>query len=276
MNINNIYFKLEGFNPTGSTKDRIAKAMILNYILDGNKERKNKHTIVEATSGNTGISVAMVCSALGLRCLIYAPSNTSNLKLKMMQKYGTIPIITYKTISDCIDRAKKIGEDKHYHYLDQFNNKYNVKAQETMAQEIHDELTREYDNMYWGSEYFDPKYYQSLLPDAIVAGVGTGGTIMGLHKVFPDAKLFIIQVPDSEHIEGICDGVKLSLIPKKLRMATINVPYTQAYLTAKWLTEKHGIHCGISSGANYYAATVIQKMFDKILTVLPDSGVRYL
>lgn len=267
MNIDNIYFKLEMFNPSGSIKDRIAKAMILGFIQ--NKSDGANYTIVEATSGNTGVSVAMVCAALGLECDIFAPRNISKLKLKMMEAYGASVDTFHSTIADCIYYAKEWAiENKKHHYLDQFNNKYNVKAQVKMAEEAQYQLGY----ASFGISIIHP--YSA--PDAIVAGVGTGGTIMGLHKVFPDANVFTIQVPDSDHIEGICDGVKLSLIPRDLKISTIDVPYVQAVSTAKWLAKNYGIHCGISSGANYYAATVIQKSYERILTVLPDSGVRYL
>jgi len=274
LSIGKIYFKLESANPSGSIKDRIAKAMILDFIQK-HKDYK-RYTIVEATSGNTGISVAMVCASLGLRCKIYAPICTSNLKIKMMKAYGADVATVHDTISECIECAKSWNDGRFHHYLDQFNNKYNIRAQAEMAQEAQEQLTNHYVNAYWGTQYWDIKYYGLLLPDAIVAGVGTGGTLMGLHKVFPDAKVFMVQVPDSEHIEGICDGVKLSLIPRKLQLNAINVTFIQAVLTTKWLAEKHGIHCGISSGANYYASRVIQNKYKRILTVFPDSGDRYL
>jgi len=266
MSIGKIYFKMEMMNLSGSIKDRIAKAMILDFIQK-HKDYK-RYTIVEATSGNTGISVAMVCASLGLRCKIYAPICTSNLKIKMMKAYGADVATVHDTISECIDCAKSWGDGRFHKYLDQFNNNVNIRAQTDMAREARFQYNEAIYNTHWDRNYHSP--------DAIVAGVGTGGTIMGLHKIFPDAKIFMIQVPDSEHIEGICDGVKLSLIPRKLQLNTINVTFAQAMLTAKWLAEKHGIHCGISSGANYYASTKVQRMFKKILTVFPDSGDRYL
>lgn len=266
LNIDNIYFKMEMQNPSGSIKDRIAKAMIQDALATG--ELKPNMTVVESTSGNTGISVAMICATLGLKCLIYAPSDTSPLKIKMMQKYGAVVIITYETISDCVARAKKVCKDKRYYYLDQFNNECNVAAQEIMAYEARIQYNQAINNTHWSGSYHSP--------DAIVVGVGTGGTFMGLHKVFPNATMFMVQVPVSEHIEGICDGVKLSLIPRGMTIGIIPVSYVNATLTAKWLAEKHGIHCGISSGANYYAAMIIQKKFKHVLTVFPDSGDRYL
>lgn len=265
-NINNIYFKMEMCNPTGSIKDRIAKAMIFDFV----QKTKNdlKYTIVEATSGNTGISVAMVCAAVGLKCKIYAPINTSYLKIRMMQAYGANVATVHETIAECIKCAKSLGDGRFHYYLDQFNNKCNIEAQGEMAGEARIQYNRAIFNTHWIETFHSP--------DAIVVGVGTGGTLMGLHKMFPKAKLFILQIPSGERIEGICDGVKLSLVPRKLQLNIINVTYIQAKLTTKWLTEKYGINCGISSGANYFGATEIQKKYDKILTVLPDNGDRYL
>lgn len=266
LQIDNIYFKMEMFNPTGSIKDRIAKAMILDFVQ--NKRDSAKYTIVEATSGNTGVSVAMVCATLGLKCRIYTPKNTSRLKVKMMRAYGADVVAMHDTIADCIEYAKTRNIISGYHYLDQFNNQINMRAQQNMAQEAQYQLG--YAN--FGISVIHP--YSA--PYAIVVGVGTGGTLMGLHTVFPDAKIFTLQIPDKEHIEGICDGVKLPLIPKELRINTINVSYMQAKLTAKWLAEKHGIHCGISSGANFFASSIIQRKYKRVLTVFPDSGDRYL
>ena len=266
MSIGKIYFKMEMMNLSGSIKDRIAKAMILDFIQK-HKDYK-RYTIVEATSGNTGISVAMVCASLGLRCKIYAPICTSNLKIKMMKAYGADVATVHDTISECIECAKSWGDGRFHKYLDQFNNNVNIRAQTDMAREARFQYNEAIYNTHWDRNYHSP--------DAIVAGVGTGGTLMGLHKIFPNAALFMLQVPDSEHIEGICDGVKLSLIPRKLKLNTINVTFVQAMLTSKWLAEKNGIHCGISSGANYYASRVIRNKYKKVLTIFPDSGDRYL
>jgi len=256
MNIDNIYFKLEMFNPSGSIKDRVAKAMILDY--DNNNNCNSRTTIVEATSGNTGVSIAMVCATLGLKCKICTPMSTSRVKVEMMKAYGAKVYDVYDTITECVDSAKVWCSGKNHHYLDQFNNKNNLKAQINMA-----------------SEAFN-SHGRITGFDAIVAGVGTGGTLMGLHSVFPHAEVFTIQVLYGENIEGICDGVKLPLIPRGLQINSILVTKEKAIETARWLAQKHGIHCGISSGANYYASTVIKNKYKRILTVLPDSGNRYL
>ena len=257
MNIENIYFKMEMMNPSGSIKDRVAKAMMLE-IYNNLKYKAIKPHIVEASSGNTGVSVAMVCASLGLQGLIYVPKNTSIVKIKLMKSYGAKVYNKCKDIADCISRAEETGRLQNFEYLEQFHNQKNIDAQRNMAIEA-----------FW-------QLKTKNMPDAIVAGVGTGGTIMGLHDIFPHAEIVIVQPLGSDKIEGICDGVKLSLIPRELQINVINVPKTSAIATAKWLAEKHGIHCGISSGANYYAATLIKNGYKTILTVLPDSGNRYL
>jgi len=264
LSIGNIYFKMEMMNPSGSIKDRIAKEMILPYIGDVHKN----FTIVEATSGNTGISVAMVCAALRLKCWIICPVGTSPLKIKLMRQYGA-KINTAKDIEACIQKAKKMVKFKQADiYLEQFSNFYNIDAQIKMAYEARLQYNEEIYNTHWSTSFHSV--------DAIVTGVGTGGTLMGLHEIFPEAEIFMVQVPDGDVIEGICDGVKLPLIPKDLQLNSIIVTYDQAKATANMLMLKHGISCGISSGANYFAACMIRNKYKSILTVFADDRIRYL
>lgn len=261
MNIDNIYFKMEMMNPSGSIKDRIAKEMIV-FIA----AKHRIFNVIEATSGNTGVSIAMVCAALNIQSLLYVPKNTSLLKIKMMKFYGAKVYSECQNIQDCIDRALVSSENGAGIYLDQFYNPKNLEAQIKMAKEARLQYNEAINNTHWDLDFHSV--------DAIVAGMGTGGTLMGLHKVFPEAEIFTIHALD--RIEGICDGVKTPLVDKSLQINQIPVTYLQAKLTSEFLAKNHGILCGISSGANYYASTVIQKKYGKILTVFPDSGVRYL
>lgn len=257
FNIDNIYIKLEMFNPSGSIKDRVAKEMIKPYIGDVHKN----FTVVEATSGNTGISVAMVCSALGLKSVIVCPDDTSFMKIKLMQQYGADVILTEGSISDCIDHAKLLSrENSDYIYPNQFENQYNIIAQKKMA------LEAKYPHP---MKHFRNKY------DAIVAGAGTGGTLMGLHRIFPDADVYEVQPLGNDKIEGICDGVK-TLIPDSVTRDIIHIPFNVAQASADGLSRKYGISCGYSSGANYYASHVIRNKYERILTVFADNGIRYL
>jgi len=268
MNIGNIYFKMEMQNPSGSIKDRIAKEMILPYIGDVHKH----FTVVEATSGNTGISIAMVCAALGLGCWIICPYNTSSLKIKLMRQYGA-KIDTARDIKACIHRAKRMVELKHSPYkadvyLDQFSNLYNLEAQKKMAKEARLQFNKAIFNSHWDINYHSP--------GAIVAGAGTGGTLMGLHYIFPEADIYKVCSAGDKEIEGITDCVKQPLIPKNLALRKIPVTYRLAEKTANFLMAKHGISCGISSGANFYVASVIAKAYDDVLTVFADNRIRYL
>ncbi len=263
LSIDKIYFKMEMMNPSGSIKDRIAKKMVLPYI----KSIPN-FTIVEATSGNTGISVAMVCAALRLNCWIICPVNTSPLKIKLMRHYGA-KIDTAIDIQACIQRAKKMIEfEKADVYLDQFNNQKNINAQRDMAHEARLQYNEAINNTHWHPDYHSV--------DAIVAGVGTGGTLMGLHEAFPKADVYEVHVIGKKPIEGITDGVRQTLVPRNLVRGRIAISYDLAEKTANMLMTEYGISCGISSGANYLAALMIKNKYDSILTVFADNRVRYL
>lgn len=275
MQIGNVYFKMEMLNPSGSIKDRIAKEMI-GAIVDSEflvKDRlqiamrpSNESPIfIEATSGNTGISVAMVAAALGCRSVIYA-AGISKMQYKLMKSYGA-EVYRVATMRTAMTMAKTYSlMIKDTFYLDQFNNSNNVLAQQKMAEEALQKL-----------DSWTPTgvYHTDLLPDAIVAGVGTGGTLMGLHNVFPNAEIYAIAPLGRDKIEGLQDGVVTPLIPENLEYVTLYVSRRKAKKTAKMLRLKHGIFCGLSSGANYYASTQLIN-FKKILTVFPDAGYRYL
>ena len=259
MNINNVYFKLEMFNPSGSIKDRIALEML--------RPLKPGTLVIEATSGNTGVSFAMVSAALKLKCRLYCPSDTSRMKKKLMYVYGA-KVQDYQwandkmyflnNLQDCIDAIKR---DKRGTYLNQFSNPLNVWAQEKMAREV---------KYGYGSTHFVKHF------DVIVAGVGTGGTLMGLHNVFPEADVYMVVTDRKPCIEGICDNVDTPLIPKNLNYSTLPISYNKAVNMARDLATHHGIHCGVSSGANYYGARYIARYYKRVLTVFPDSGARYL
>lgn len=271
LSINDIYFKMEMMNPSGSIKDRIAKEMLMPYVKQGIK----KLTVVEATSGNTGISIAMVCAALGWECWIICPHSTSPLKIRLMRQYGA-KIDTAEDIAACIEKARKmILHGTANVYPDQFSNTYNIEAQTKMAEEARKQLTENYMHMYFGSTSYKWKNAEKLLPNAIVAGTGTGGTLMGLHKAFPKAAVYIVHTMGETPIEGITDAVPQPLIPKDMVRKDIYVTYNSALMTANMLM-KMGISCGISSGANYYGAYIIRTIYDKVLTVFADNRMRYL
>lgn len=256
FNIDNIYIKLEMFNPSGSIKDRVVKEMIQPYL-------NNEHTFVEATSGNTGISLAMVCAVFNKRCIIFCPRHTSWVKIRMMRDYGA-ELYFMDTIQQCIDEAKSC--ELKYCYLNQFENPDNIKAQEKMAHEARYGAGRTID----GDSLSYVKH-----PDAIITGVGTGGTLMGLHNIFPNAKIYEVVPVGDRPIEGICDNVK-TFVPDDLEQPKINVTYSNAKNFSNVLMRRHGVSCGLSSGANFYVANLIKNKYKKILTVFPDNYIRYL
>ena len=263
MSIDKIYFKMEMMNPSGSIKDRIAKEMLLPYVSEVHKH----FTVVEATSGNTGISVAMICAALGLGCWIVCPPNTSPFKIKLMRKYGA-KIDVARDIETCIQKAKRMIQYKRADvYPDQFTNLYNIIAQNKMGREARLQYNEAIYNSHW-----DLDYHQV---GAIVAGTGTGGTLMGLHNAFPKADVWEVCTTGEKPIEGITDCVVQPLIPQTLNRSQIKVTYKQAKQTADMLMRK-GFSCGISSGANYYAASIIAAHYDSVLTVFADNRERYL
>jgi cysteine synthase A len=261
QSISNIYFKMEMYNPSGSIKDRTAKEMILQLI--GHIDDPSGFTLVEASTGNTGISVSMIATALGCKSVVYVCSGTSQMKIKLMKSYGAT-VIMCSSIKRAIQKAKAHDENMlSAFYLDQFSNPDNVKGLEKMAEEVYDDMNAHL------SKY--PSQF-----DAVVAGVGTGGTIVALHNTFPDADVYMVKPLGSDKIDGIADGVPLPLVPKDMKYDTIYVPGTRARRTARYLKQTYGIDCGVSSGANYYASTLLSKKYKKILTVFPDGGYRYL
>ena len=254
---------MEMMNPSGSIKDRVAKEMILPYSGKVHK----RFTVVEATSGNTGISVAMVCGALGLKSIIVCPEGTSPKKIKLMKSYGAM--VNYRRdIKSCITAAKNIVlGNKDYIYPDQFTNLHNIQAQIKMAREARLQYNLVINNTHWNTNYHSV--------GAIVAGAGTGGTLMGLHNVFPTADIYEACTYGDKPIEGITDCIAQPLIPENLSITKINVTYEQAEKTANMLMRR-GISCGISSGANYYVASIVAPHYNSVLTVFADNRMRYL
>lgn len=262
-NIGNIYFKIESLNPSGSIKDRTAKEMIMQHTAIKHFNDPRGFVFVEASTGNTGTSVAMVSAALNCKSVIYISPETSAMKVKLMKSYGA-NIIVCSSMKRAMRKAQSYDNlNANSFYLDQFNNPYNVKAMEKMGSEVCTDL-------------FMHLSRKPVIINAIVAGVGTGGTIMGLHNTFPDADVYIVKPLGSDKIDGIADGVELPLIPKDFKASTIYVSGTKARRTARYLRQTYGIDAGVSSGANYYACTLISKGYKRILTVFPDAGWRYL
>jgi cysteine synthase A len=272
IKIGNIYAKLESVNPSGSIKDRVALEIVEAAEREG--KLKRGYTIIEASSGNTGISLSMVAAAKGYRMVVVMPENMSEERKRMMKAFGAKLVLTSKSgsLSESISKAKELEKKPRTFYARQFENPNNIKAQEKTGMEILKEIGP---------------------VDAVVAGVGTGGTLMGisnvLRKVNPKLKVIAIEPEEAavmfggsetrirEHkIQGIGDG----FIPKIIDMKKVDNAFTvtseQAVRMARKLAKDYGLLVGISSGANMYISLKLSKKYKKIVTVLPDRGERYL
>lgn len=272
-----IYAKLECFNPANSIKDRVA----LNMIEEAEKRGKiipGKTTIIEPTSGNTGIGLAWVCAIKGYKLIITMPDTMSIERRLMMKAYGAELILTEgsKGMKGAIKKAEELlNTIPNSIIAGQFVNPDNPAAHEkTTAIEILNDT-------------------ESKI-DILVSGVGTGGTITGISRVLkkklPNFKAVAVEPATSAVLSGgpsgphKIQGIGAGFIPKTLDTSLldeiIKVENENAIETAKNLAKKEGILCGISSGAAMYAALEVSKRPENkgktIVVILPDYGERYL
>lgn len=267
-----IFIKLEYLNASGSVKDRAAKWMIEGLEKDG--ILKPGSVIVEPTSGNTGISLAMIGSVKGYKVVLVMPETMSVERQLVMKAYGAEIVLTEgkKGMAGAIEEANRLVKEKGYVMPGQFDNKYNVLAhEESTAQEI----IRDFENL-----------------DYLVAGIGTGGTITGLAKVlknhYPNIKIIGVEPVESPVItqgtkgpHGI-QGIGAGFIPSILDLKYIDEVITISTNDAKQETKriaKHGLFLGISCGAAIKVAYDLLKKVGvnkKILVIAPDGGLKYL
>ena len=261
-----IYAKLETYNPSGSIKDRMAYFILTHAMRRG--ELKRGDTIVEATSGNTGIAMSMLGAAMGHPVVIIMPRNMSEERKCMMRTYGAEIIeVGDNAFKDAIElRNKMCEENKNYFNPKQFSNLDNILCHKTTtAQEI---------------------IKQTTTISAFIAGSGTGGTLMGISEAFRDHLAFyetkIVQVQPEESnalhgIQGINDGEDF-LLNKSIVDETIFIKTKDAIARAKRLVRENGLLVGISSGANVLAAEQWVKNNNPknpVVTILCDRGERY-
>ena len=265
----NIWLKLESFNPSGSIKDRAAYSMIENAIERGDI---NKDTIIiEPTSGNTGIGLAMVCAALGLKLIICMPENMSEERKKSISAYGAELVLTPKEegMKGAVDKAFELKEKFLNSWIPmQFSNIDNASAHAITADEILDDTGN--------------------TVDIVVAGIGTGGTAFGLKKYLKNQMVFGVEPVESPlFTEGKAgthkiQGIGANFIPEIANITELDgiltVKGDDAINEAKSLAKERGIFCGISSGANLYAAKELAKKYPEklIVAIMPDGGDRYL
>ena len=272
-NIADIYVKLEKFNPGGSVKDRAALGM----IEKAEKERllKPGSTIVEPTSGNTGIALALIGKLKGYKVIIVMPETMSKERRDLIKAYGAELVLTEgaKGMKGAIEKAIEIGVGDEYFIPQQFENIANPeKHYATTAEEIFTDI---------------PDL------DAVIAGVGTGGTITGVAKnlkkknsaikaiaVEPDASPVLSGGnPGGHKIQGIGAGFIPSIYEKEFIDEVVRVKDADAFKTAKAFADKEGVLVGISSGAAIYAAIELAKKLGKgkkVLAIAPDGGEKYI
>ncbi|ORJ59788.1 cysteine synthase A [Geothermobacter hydrogeniphilus] len=269
-----IWGKLEAANPGGSVKDRIALAMIEKAEADGCLQPGA--TIVEPTSGNTGIGLSLVAAVKGYRLILTMPDSMSIERRRLLGAYGAELVLTpgSKGMRGAIDKAEEIARQKKCFMPQQFNNPANPL--------VHRQTT-------------GPEIIRALDGglDAFVAGVGTGGTITGVGHALRDhgLKPLIVAVepadspvlsggaPGPHKIQGIGAGFIPEILDQQIYSEVIQVKNEDAIATARKMARETGLFTGISSGANVFAATQIARRLGPgktVVTVLCDTGERYL
>ena len=271
-----ILAKLEYFNPAGSVKDRIAKAMIEDAEASG--KLKPNSVIIEPTSGNTGIGLASVATARGYRVILTMPETMSVERRQLMKAYGAELVLTEgaKGMKGAIAKAEELAKEIPNSFIPgQFVNPANPEAhRETTGPEIYEDTDGEV--------------------DIFVAGVGTGGTVTGVGEYLkskkPDVKVVAVEpttsavlstgVAGSHKIQGIGAGFVPDVLNTKVYDEIIPVSNEDAFATGKLIGKSEGVLVGISSGAATYAAIELAKRPENegktIVVLLPDTGDRYL
>jgi cysteine synthase A len=276
-----LYAKPEYQNPTGSIKDRMVKYVV--EMAERRGELTPGATIVEASSGNTGVSVSMIAAVKGYRALIVVPDSTSGVKARMMKRYGAEIVFTKSGdgIKAVVEKARELAAERGAYMLNQFRNTDNLKAHRVTGEEV---------------------LAQAGSVSVFVAGVGTGGTLLGvaetLKQADPDTRIVALEpetapalynvfhgthLPIGTGIPHSIEGIGETFVPRivEQNLGLIDdvmlVSDEDAYEATAALASMHGLCVGVSSGANVFAAAQIAKnVAGKVVTVLPDSGQRYI
>jgi cysteine synthase A len=270
-----IYAKVEAFNPGGSIKDRICLAMIEAAEKDG--KLKPGATVVEPTSGNTGIGLSMVCAVRGYKLVLTMPDTMSIERRRLLAAFGAELVLTSgaQGMRGAVQKAEELAVKHGYLMPQQFKNPANP--------EVHRQTT--------GPEIINAM--QGLSIDGFVAGIGTGGTITGvgdvLKKLNPQIHIAAIEPADSavlsggepgpHKIQGIGAGFVPDVLDTKIYDEVIRVSNGDSYAATKRLSMEAGLLVGISSGAAFHGALQVARKLGKgknVVVILPDTGERYL
>jgi cysteine synthase A len=277
LEIEGVYAKIEFLNPSGSIKARIAKYMIERAEQEG--LLKPGDTIVEATSGNTGNALSMVAAVKGYHMLVVMPEGMSSERVAISRAYGADVLFCGNFhVNEALVRAQRLGQQAGYFCPSQFESEWNVEENRLiLGPEILAQLP------------------PGRTPDALVLGVGTGGTLIGVGQAFravnPNVRLFAMEPSESctilcgeiamHTIEGISDGFVPGIFQRHAGLVNeiLSVSSTEAVAEMKRLARTHGLFCGPSSGAHLLAAKRVRQNFPELRTVVTafcDEGEKYL
>ena len=277
VNVEGVWAKLEFLNPSGSIKARIARYIIEKAEREGLLAEGD--TIVEATSGNTGNALSMVAAVKGYRMLVVMPEGMSSERVAISRAFGAEVLqVGHFHVDEALAKAKELGEQPGYFCPSQFESEWNVE-----------------ENRVWLGPEILSQLPEGVVPDALVMGVGTGGTLIGVGQAFrevnPNVKLFAMEPDESctimcgeigEHlIEGISDGFIPGIFRRHRRLVDgiLSVTSEKAVETMRYLAREHGLFVGPSSGANLVAACRVREEhpeLETIITLFCDEGEKYI
>ena len=277
LQVEGIYCKLEYLNPSGSVKARVAKYMVERAENEG--LLRPGDTIVEATSGNTGNALSMVAAVKGYRMLVVMPEGMSGERVAISRAFGAeVMEVGHFHVNEALAKAKELGQEPGYFCPAQFESEWNVE-----------------ENRIWLGPEILAQLPEGVVPDALVMGVGTGGTLIGVGQAFrevnPRVKLFAMEPSESstimcgevgDHlIEGIADGFVPGIFQRHRDLVdtALTVDSEEAVEEMRRLARKCGLFVGPSSGANLIATRKVRGAYpelETIITLFCDEGEKYI
>ena len=277
LQVEGIYCKLEYLNPSGSIKARVAKYMVERAENEG--LLRPGDTIVEATSGNTGNALSMVAAVKGYRMLVVMPEGMSGERVAISRAFGAeVMEVGHFHVNEALAKAKELGQEPGYFCPAQFESEWNVE-----------------ENRIWLGPEILAQLPEGVVPDALVMGVGTGGTLIGVGQAFrevnPRVKLFAMEPSESstimcgevgDHlIEGIADGFVPGIFQRHRDLVdtALTVDSEEAVEEMRRLARKCGLFVGPSSGANLIATRKVRGAYpelETIITLFCDEGEKYI